>query len=128
VNPDTSALMAKARRSFDVARQLHADGHHDFAAGRAYYAMFYMAEAALLERQIVFASHRALHAGFFRQLIDTGEIDRVHHQSLVRGFELRQAGDYGGLASVSPDQCADLLRRTQAFIDPVHPLIEPAAS
>ena len=76
----------------------------------------------------MFPSHRALHAGFFRQLIEPGEIDRVHHQSLVRGFELRQAGDYGGLASVSPDQCADLLRRTQAFVDAVHALIESTAS
>lgn len=41
------ALIEKAKASAEVAQQLLSDGHFDFAAPRAYYAMFYVAEALL---------------------------------------------------------------------------------
>jgi uncharacterized protein (UPF0332 family) len=43
------ALFAKARDSLAAAHVLIKDGYHDFAASRAYYAMFYVASALLAE-------------------------------------------------------------------------------
>jgi uncharacterized protein (UPF0332 family) len=121
---ESKLLAAKAKESLDVARELAEGKHYDFAASRAYYGMFYMAEAALFERGQAFSSHRAFLAGFYREFVDTGALDRGHHQSLVRGFELRQAGDYGTFASVSEGQCADLLERAKRFVDAVQSLLE----
>ena len=126
MKPESVSLMHKAQESFEVARQLCQQEHLDFAAGRAYYAMYYLAEAALLEKDQAFSSHRSLHSGFFQEFTRTGIVDRVHHQSLVRGFELRQAGDYGGFASVSQDQCDDLLDRAEAFLNAVGSLLDPS--
>src|SRR3972149_1905407 len=95
---------------------LHDQGHYDFAASRAYYAMFYVAEAGLLERGSSFSSHRAVHSAFFHEFIETQTVEAIHHQSLVRGFQLRQAGDYAGPMSVSKDQSDDLLRRADEFL------------
>lgn len=50
MNPDILALIKKSEESLTVAEELHNGGHYDFAVGRAYYAMFYIAEAALLEK------------------------------------------------------------------------------
>lgn len=41
------ALLAKARESIAAAQLLIKDGYFDFAASRAYYAMFYAASALL---------------------------------------------------------------------------------
>ena len=41
------ALVQKAERSIRGARVLMEDGLHEFAVSRAYYAMFYLAEALL---------------------------------------------------------------------------------
>ena len=38
---DLQALVNKAKDSLGAARSLIRDGYHDFAASRAYYAMFY---------------------------------------------------------------------------------------
>lgn len=47
---DVNALLAKARESITAANELLRNNHQDFAASRAYYAMFYVAEALLLDK------------------------------------------------------------------------------
>ncbi len=46
----TAKLLAKAERAIRAARTLLDAGDGEFAAGRLYYAMFYVAEALLFER------------------------------------------------------------------------------
>jgi uncharacterized protein (UPF0332 family) len=48
VNPEVKALLEKAKRSQKAAAKLFKDGDADFAASRAYYSLFYTAEALLL--------------------------------------------------------------------------------
>jgi uncharacterized protein (UPF0332 family) len=45
---EQAVLMKKAYDSLRGAKLLARDGLHDFAASRAYYTMFYVAEALLL--------------------------------------------------------------------------------
>jgi len=119
MNPDILALIKKAEESLGVARELHKGRHYDFAASRSYYAMFYISEAALLDKGKTFSSHRSVHNGFYHEFVETGIVDKNHHQSFVRGFQLRQAGDYGGFASVSENQSEDILKRASSFIHAV---------
>lgn len=44
---EAEALIEKAKEGLDAARSLLRDGYPDFSASRAYYAMFYVAEALL---------------------------------------------------------------------------------
>ncbi|NEQ43065.1 MAG: HEPN domain-containing protein [Leptolyngbya sp. SIOISBB] len=47
MSSEVQALIAKAKESLAASQLLTANGLHDFAASRAYYTMFYIAEAFL---------------------------------------------------------------------------------
>jgi uncharacterized protein (UPF0332 family) len=53
------ALFTKARKSLAAAEVLIKDGYYDFAASRAYYAMFYVASALLANLEQSYSSHAA---------------------------------------------------------------------
>jgi uncharacterized protein (UPF0332 family) len=58
----TEALLGKAARAIEAARVLLGSTGPEFAAGRAYYAMFYVAEALLHEHGQRFSKHSAVHS------------------------------------------------------------------
>ncbi|MBI4830274.1 MAG: HEPN domain-containing protein [Candidatus Lindowbacteria bacterium] len=57
MTPEQAALTEKARESLDAAKLLESQGYLDFAVSRAYYAMFYVAEAFLLGEGLTFSKH-----------------------------------------------------------------------
>jgi hypothetical protein len=74
MKPETAAFLDKARRSADAARRLLDAGDLDFAIGRAYYAMFYAAEALLVERGRRFRRHSGVDATFGHEFAKSGEL------------------------------------------------------
>ena len=58
MNPEVRALLEKAKRSQKAATKLFKHGDADFAASRAYYSLFYTAEALLLSRGLSFLAAR----------------------------------------------------------------------
>ena len=111
-------LLAKADESLDVARTLCADGHHSFAASRAYYAMFYAAEAALLRRDMSYSKHTAVLANFNREYVKTGVFPAEMFKSLQLGFDLRSQGDYS-ILPVPRERAEGLLERAAGFLEAV---------
>jgi uncharacterized protein (UPF0332 family) len=65
-------LLAKAHRAIRAAEKLLESDDAEFAAGRAYYAMFYVAEALLYERGLGFGKHSAVHAAFGKEFAKRG--------------------------------------------------------
>jgi uncharacterized protein (UPF0332 family) len=116
VTPEIAALVKKARRSLAAARRLSSEGDHDFAASRAYYAMFYVAEALLLSRGLSFSKHSAVIAAFGQHFAKAGILPAEHHAALRTGFDQRNLGDYE--EAEFPEEVAEqLLRAAQAFLD-----------
>jgi uncharacterized protein (UPF0332 family) len=68
-------LLDKSEQSIDAAGLLLRDGYDDFAASRAYYAMFYAVEALMLDRDLSFSKHSAVIAAFGKQFVKTGIFD-----------------------------------------------------
>jgi uncharacterized protein (UPF0332 family) len=64
LNPEIRALLDKDRQSLDAADLLRGRDYPDFAASRAYYAMFYAAEALLASLGQSYSSHAATQAAF----------------------------------------------------------------
>jgi uncharacterized protein (UPF0332 family) len=64
VTDQQAGLGAKARRAVDNARAQMELGDHDFTTSRAYYSMFYVAEAFLLEKGLALSKHSAVIAAF----------------------------------------------------------------
>ena len=89
------ALIEKAKESLEVATDLVRDEHYDFAASRAYYAMFYIAEALLAELGQADSRHSAVIAAFGREYSKTKKLPAKFHKQLIAAQNFRNVGDYG---------------------------------
>lgn len=115
LSPEEAALR-KAQQSLDAARELQST-FPEFAAARAYYAMFYAATALLLDKGLTFKRHSAVIAAFGREFAKHDETWQVHHRSLIAAEGLRLVGDYDLYAQIDPDELDDTLERTEAFLE-----------
>jgi len=102
MRPAVEALVEKARRSLEAAERLLRDGDPDFATSRAYYAMFYLAEAMLLVEGQRFSKHSAVSAAFGYEFARTGRVDPKFHKYLLEGFTDRNLADY--TTNISADE------------------------
>lgn len=109
-------LLELARNSLDAAGLLEEAGHHGFAASRAYYAMFYVAEALLLDRGLSYSKHGAVVAAFGEHFVKTGVVASQFHRSLIRAMAVRHAGDYAGPGSVTTEEASAQIQRAQEFL------------
>lgn len=110
------AILEKARESLEAANLLADQGYFDFAASRAYYAMYYTAEALLLVRGLSFSSHAAVIANFGKEYSKTGEMDRKFHKYLIAVQDLRSQGDYSYHPGVSQIKAKEALSWAAEFI------------
>lgn len=117
------ALLDKARRSLANARRSLEAGDADFAVSRAYYAMFYAAEAALLSRGRVFSRHSAVVAEFAREFVRAGELAQEYGRALKDAFDARVVADYEASEAFPPARAERLLQRAEAFVAAVAALI-----
>lgn len=69
-------------------------GDHDFSISRAYYSMFYCAEALLLSKDMKFSKHSAVISYFGREFVRSGLLSEELYGHLIKGFRKRQIGDY----------------------------------
>ncbi len=116
MKPEVQSLLKKASDSLAAAALLQREGYLDFAASRAYYAMFYAAEALLLERGLSFSSHSAVIAAFGRELAKPGVIEVKLHRSLIDAQGFRNLGDYGIGPQISEAQAKDVLQWAREFV------------
>lgn len=68
---EIEALLEKAGRSLVAAWCLLDEGDADFAASRAYYGYFYVAEALLLSKELRFSRHAQVVAQYGRHFVRT---------------------------------------------------------
>ena len=116
MTPEQQSLLRKAERSLEAARQLQAQGFGDFAVSRAYYAMFYVAEALLDQEGLSFSSHAAVISAFGRVLARTGKVPVEFHRYLIDAQAQRTRADYDSLAEISTAEASLLIDQAQAFI------------
>lgn len=121
---ETMLLLEKASRSLEAARCMHKNGDHDFAASRAYYAMFYAAEAALLENGESYSKHAGVISGFYQQFVATGKLSQELHQNLHNAFEDRAQADYAFLDPFPESEAAQLLQTAAQFLEQVAALLK----
>ena len=91
---EANELLDKARRSIKTAEKILKDGEVDFAGSRAYYAMFYVAEALLLELGLAFSSHSAIIANYGKEFAKTRLLNPKFHNYLIKAQDRRNIGDY----------------------------------
>ena len=112
----TRQLLEKAERAIQAAEALLAAVGAEFAAGRAYYAMFYTAEALLHERSQTFSKHGALHAAYGKEFTKTGLLDPKFHRWLINAFDVRLQEDYDAETLVSGERVEEMLEQARTFL------------
>lgn len=113
---EVQTLLQKARDSLQAAELLYREGYSDFCASRAYYSLFYTAEALLLDRELAFSSHSAVIAAFGREFAKVGILDPKYHRYLLDAQDSRNLGDYGVGPSVPDSQAREVLGWASEFI------------
>ncbi|NER51412.1 MAG: HEPN domain-containing protein [Symploca sp. SIO1A3] len=113
---DQLELLLKARQSISAAQVLLDNGYPDYAAARAYYAMFYVAEAFLEGEELSFSKHSAVISAFGREFVKPGKVPAKYHRWLIKAQELRNTGDYGGLNTVTIEQAQEQIGYAHQFL------------
>jgi uncharacterized protein (UPF0332 family) len=109
-------LFAKAFDTIEGAEGLLNMDKEEIAAGRAYYAMFYVAEALLFEINLQFSQHGQVIAAYGKHFAKTQELDPKFHHWLRGGFDTRISGDYDVDADISAQLAADLINQAREFL------------
>jgi len=100
--PDNPSLYGqKAERTLAAAHTLLRDDDAEGACNRAYYAMYYAAQAALLAAGIPepdngYKTHHGLIAAFGKHLVLAGQVDQALGRAINKVQHFRQLADYTG--------------------------------
>ena len=82
-------LIQKAKESLLASQVLSERKLYNFAGSRAYYTMFYIAEAFLWEKGLSFSSHSAVISAFGREIAKTGIVPVEFHRYLIDAQDKR---------------------------------------
>lgn len=113
----TQQLFARAIDTIEAAEILLTNGKTDIAAGRAYYAMFYVAEALLNEKGFQFGKHSNVLAAYGQHFAKTKVLDPKYHRWLITAFDQRQVGDYAFDPNVQSNVVVEMIHQAQEFLE-----------
>jgi uncharacterized protein (UPF0332 family) len=114
---EIEALLVKAKRSLSASKNLMERGDYDFSISRAYYSMFYCAEALLLTKDMKFSKHSAVISYFGREFVKSGLLSRELYDYLLKGFRERQIGDYETLNLPLFEEAKELTQDAKIFLE-----------
>jgi len=93
--------LERARQAVSTGRLVVAHGDYVAATNRAYYAIFYAANALLATEKLERSKHSGVIAAFRQHFVKTGVIEAEFSRFYGEAMEQRNAADYG---LVLPDQ------------------------
>ena len=108
---------AQAEASLESAQREFIAGAYSFSVNRLYYALFYAASAALLDRQLSFTKHTGVRSAFHREFIKSGLLEIEWGKFYDKLFEDRQEGDYLVFVTFERDYVEDLVKMSKQFLE-----------
>lgn len=108
-------LLEQARNTLDAAKLLLTNGHLRDAISRAYYSMFYVAEAFLGEASSR-SSHKAVIISFGRDVANAGQVPIEFHRKLIDAERLRNKADYRHREIVTPEEALKQVADAEQFL------------
>lgn len=108
--------LEKAERTLRQAETLATSGAWDGTVNRAYYAMFYAAEAMLGHFGLAARRHTGVLMLVDSELLGRGWVTAEQAAHLREAYRMRQRADYADEAPVGADRGQELLASARAFI------------
>jgi len=109
-------LINKAEKFLATAEHALDIGDSDSCVSRCYYAMFFIAEAVLLTKNLSARSHKGVISLFGEHFVKTGIFDRVLGKALNDAYDKRLIGDYGIGIIVTEKEARDTLKTAKNFV------------
>jgi uncharacterized protein (UPF0332 family) len=120
--PFERALVRKGKRALKVARLALDAGDNDSAVSRSHYAMFDIAQAALLRAGVAEdklpRTHSGVIAAFRSHAVQSGKIDRQLATQLSRTESLRIQADYTG-NEIELNEATKVVQNAELFVQTV---------
>lgn len=116
-NDIIKALLERADKSIEDATYLCFERKSfESAVSRAYYAMYYTAEACLLSIDETVSSHKGLISQFGRFFVKEGLIEPEYGRMLATVYQRRQLGDYEVSYELSETETTEAIANASAFV------------
>lgn len=116
--------LSNAEEKFRSARILLENSQFKDSVSRSYYAMFSVARALLVTRNLNSTKHSGIISLFNQHFVKTGLIDRAYGKILMNAREIREKGDYGDFYLVSKKDAETQLKNAKIFIEEIRRVIE----
>jgi uncharacterized protein (UPF0332 family) len=124
----TRSLLSKSQQYLRSAAVLLEVGDYDSCVSRAYFAMFYAAQAALLTTGTSVKSRRSVRSAFVERFVDDGRFPRRAAEVLHRAHDLQETADYAQQPFVEEADAEKVLSEAEAFIGSIDALAQPRRS
>lgn len=115
MNEYQKSLLEKSKQSIHAARILLDSQLYDSAVSRAYYAMFYLAQIFLLEKELTYSKHYAVISAFGQYFVKTGLVPEEFHKFLIKGQDKRITSDYSISDSISSSDALEIIEQAEKF-------------
>ncbi len=114
---EVALYMQHAREMLEVAAHNLAEGFSGSAVNRAYYAIFYAANAMLRTKGVSRSKHSGVIAAFRQQFVKPGLLEVEYSDIYGRVMDNRQVSDYDVEVPTAPKVAADDLRDARRFVN-----------
>ena len=124
----SSKLLSKALDAIEGAEALLNIDKAEIAVGRAYYSMFYVAEALLYnEFDLKLNHHGQVIAAYGKNFAKTKVLAPKYHRWLRDGFDKRISGDYGVDTGIEDDIAANMINQAREFLEAAQEYLQNSA-
>jgi uncharacterized protein (UPF0332 family) len=124
LSAEVEAYLAKAHHALEVAGKLLSGRDFSDAAGKAYYAMFYAAQALLKAHGIEVVKHSAVASMLGHHFAKTGHLDPKFHRMFLNARRVRETADYGLFEEIIEATAIITIEESQAFVTEIERLLE----
>ena len=124
--PEIQLYIDRARDELRTTQINLSQALYGVAVTRAYYAMFYAANALLVSRGISRSKHSGVIAAFGEHFVKTGLIETQFAKMLGSAFDSRLDSDYDVTFAADQALAEELLRDARSFVDRVEQFLQGA--
>ena len=117
---EVSLYVEHAQEMLEVARHNLNDGFYASAVNRAYYAIFYAANALLSTKGLARGKHSGVISAFRQHFVKTGIIETAFSDIYGRVMDHRHTSDYDLTCSIEEKQIHEDLHDASKFAERVN--------
>lgn len=121
---EVKRYIEKAERSLKVAKDLLEKRYYEDACSKAYYVMFYSAQALLKNLNINVTKHSAVIAKFGEKFIKTGIIEPKYHKYMIDAKKKREISDYDVFAVIDEDIACERVKWAEELLQIIKKLLK----